>query len=249
MMTSNLHSRQMSTPVVLSSPDHEVEELLQSDQSGSYPRTDNETRLRCHGVIARFQMRTALPRVEIARRALSVARAKSEPVEYFLVGEGASGFARDLGIRPSWRERAAAIIRRYAAGLYHPIVLCAAVGIAFLALEAARTAGAGAFFSTLVGLSVVTVALSYASAILRWATLAVVPIRSCARVMPCHASPDGEVLLLVLPVVISNAAHAHQLVGRLATLERTMNDPAVRFAMVSDFDDAATQAADGDVEI
>ena len=225
-----------------------VDAVLGNDPGGVYDRQDFATRDRCRRSVESFARSSRRPELDVAQAAVAAASrdASHGHVSYYLIGEGRTRFGRDLGERrPVWRR-----IRYWFRG--RPGVVYFSLVVA-LTLAAAVPAFAGmsgtpwwlvppAVFAVLVVASELGVTL----------TNTVIRKMTVPRVLPRldyrKGIPAEDATFVVIPTLIGHPDQARGLVERLERHALSNPDPALRFALLIDFNDAPTETLPDDEE-
>ncbi len=238
-----------------------VESELRRDPTGTYPRMDFATRDRYRHVVERISKRTGVPEREVAERAIALARAELDRagestetsrrahVGYFLVDRGLVELEAQVAYRPPLRERLGRAVTAHATLAYlgpialGTLVVAAAFGELALRLGASRAVAAALALVALVPASELVASL---------VNLAVTANRA-PRLLPKLDFIDGipaELRTLVaVPMMLTSREAIDEQVEALELRFLANQDPALRFALLSDFTDAPTERAPGDDEL
>jgi cyclic beta-1,2-glucan synthetase len=232
-----------------------VEAALASDPAGVYPRMEFETCDRYRRAVEALALASGRAELDVAERVVEHARSKPESdraldhVGTWLVGEGAPEFARAVGCRAPARERLVSWAERRAGPLY-AIALALATGAA-AAVPALYLHAAGA--SPLALLAGVAVALLPASVVsftlVHWViTLCVTP-RPLAKLDFSKGIPSDCRCAVVIPALAMSPRAARELVAQLEEHYLASSDPALEFALLTDWADAPAERMPEDDEI
>lgn len=229
-----------------------IEAILRRDPGGAYPRSDPRTQWRHHAALRLGEQRTGIDPLAIARAALARAgRALEEEgpespaahIGHHLIGGGMEEFERELRALPVYRgTRRAGIQRGLAAPLTVLIACVLVLGCAAYLLW--QPAAAWARIAALV--CAVPLAAVYASRTvraLRWRPRMDLPL---PRLRPEDGEPRRAATLVVVPAIVPSPERARALLDRLWALHQAHGAAEFRFALLSDFADAATATTDGD---
>jgi len=238
-----------------------VERELRRDPSGTYPRMDFATRDRYRHVVERIGKRTGRPEREVAERAVALALAEiersGEPAEasrrahvgYFLIDRGLAVLEAQVGYRSPLRERLGRALVAHATLAYlGPIVLgtlgvAAAFGGLALRLGASRPLAA----------ALAAVALLPASELVASLVNLAVTANRAPTLLPKLDFVDGipsELRTLVaVPMMLTSPEAVEEQVEALELRFLANQDPALRFALLSDFTDADTEETPADDEL
>jgi cyclic beta-1,2-glucan synthetase len=237
-----------------------VERVLRQDPAGVYPRMSFETRDRYRKAVEMLARRSPLASEEaVAQRAVALAReassrgATADPatvraahVGTYLVAEGRRRLEGDLGCRVPLPGRLGRRLAGHATGLYLGVVAlawAAALAVPGLWLAAVEKSGWGLALGLLVAASP---ALGLAVAVVNWLVTLIFPPRVLPRMDPEPGIPAQDRTLVVLPVIVSRTEELESLLARLEVHFLGNRDPALSFALLTDFADAPERAMPAD---
>ncbi len=218
-----------------------TEHILRTDPADSYARMDFETRDLYRKAVEDLAARSDVSETAVATRAIRCARdgddAPANHVGHYLIGAGRSLLEHRLAYRPPWKIR----LRRLLTG--HPTA--AYVGSILLLTLLAETLLArhlwslGPFTALLaVGLAGVpawTVAVSLMNGLVtRLLPPTMLPKLDCEDGIPADAPT-----LVAVPALLTSADEIETLVRALEIRFLANPDPHLRFALLTDFGDAA----------
>ncbi len=238
-----------------------VEQVLRRDPSGTHPLQDFATRDRYRHVIERIGKRTGRPEHEVAEAAITIARAAFERageivetpreahVGYYLVGPGLAALESAVGYQAPPIERFGRALLAHATIAYlGPIILGSpllAAGFAAWAHELGASPGAAVALGVLALLPASEFVSGLANLV---ATAARAPVA-----LPKLDFADGIHTdfrtLVVVPMMLGSREGIDEQVEALELRYLANQDPALRFALLSDFPDASTERAAGDDEL
>ncbi len=231
-----------------------VDPVLRQDPAGIYPRQDFATRDRYRQAVEKLARHARFTEVEVARRAVELARRAApgagpatDHVGYYLVGAGAALLKTQIGYRPSAREW---LIE---AALHHPdlayfggvaalacglISLVVAIGAA-----AAGAAGmpAGPALWTIVAAAALLPASEVAVALVNYLVTLFIPPRVLPKLDFREGIPTDCATFVVMPSMLVRPESGVVLLEKLEVHYLANPDPALRFALLTDFADAATE--------
>ena len=204
---------------------------------------------------------SARPELEVAREALTYAArppaqdAGGEPDPrradpgFYLLGGGRRDFERALHFRPTLRLR----LRRWfidaaAPGYLGSLTLMTA-GILTVLLALASAGGMGPLGLLVLGTLALVPASDLAVAALNRAVTTILTPAILPRLEWPAGVPTTSRTMLVVPTLLTGLADVEQQVERLEVHYLANADGDVRFALVSDWRDAATEQVPGDEEI
>ncbi|PTD96572.1 cyclic beta 1-2 glucan synthetase [Pseudothauera lacus] len=223
-----------------------VEHTLVEDPGGVYGRMDFATRDRYRHATERIAKRGRLSEVEVARKALELARAAADSgagerqahVGYYLIDRGMPRLERAAQIRPGALD----ILRRLADR--HPLLpyLGAIALIALTVTAGLLTQGGIEHVALWVSVPTTVLALLAASqlavALVNWlATLLVTP-QPLPRMDFSNGIPPRSRTLVVVPTMLSSAAAIESLAEALEVRFLANRDECLHFGLVTDFLDA-----------
>ena len=232
-----------------------VEHKLREDPEGHYGRMDFVTRDRYRHVVEQLAKGSHLPESDVARRATELAHEAAPPgqadarashVGFYLIDAGRTLLERSLGV-PRGRM----------AGLLHPPRRVASVAYvaAIMALTAFLSAGmiakARANDASDVVLIVVVIVSLIASSqlavvLVNWLLTLWVTPRPLPRMDFSLGIPVEARTLVVVPSMLTSAEGIERLAENLEVRYLANQDSNVRFALLTDFLDAAVETEPGD---
>lgn len=229
-----------------------VEQQLRNDPDGVYRRMDPETRDYYRGTVEVLAERSNVDQEAVARTAVQLASRDDSGsgiqrhVGYYLLDEGRPQLEALIAYRPGWNEKLRRAARRCNAALY----LAAVLGLAaagnlslFFALLAYNTHPVASFGAALLA----SVPLLHVAVI---AVNLLVNRLTTPRRLPkldfAQGVPADERALVVMPMLLSSHK---DIAANLAALEQNYlanAEPSMRFALLSDYCDAATADTEDD---
>ncbi len=231
-----------------------VEHVLRTDPSGFYPRMDFATRDRYRGLIEHIARRTGSEQWEIAQAAVRLAQqaqrdqqsAHRQHVGYYLIDNGRQQLEQAVNYRPALVERAKRCLGKHRAALY----LLAIVGFAVTGSVALMTGlladNAAAAVSIAAAVIALIPLLSVSSGTVNFLVSISVPPRRLPKLDFTAGIPADQQSIIVVPMLLSTTA---DIAENLKTLEQNFlgnSDPRLRFALLSDFTDAAAPETPAD---
>ncbi len=238
-----------------------VDEVLRANSR--FAEMTFATRDRYRHAIEELARGTGSSEVEIARRVIEVAQrstgesgavangdsAREREPGYFLIGRGRLAFERELSSRAtfaSWLARSAR--RAGTAGYVGSIAAVSAVILGLLLLAIANTGVAGVAL-VLLGLLAILPVSEAANTLVN----ANLTRRLGARALPELELRDGVPValrtLVAVPTLLTTHAELEEQIERLEVHALGNSDEELRFALLSDWTDSATESAEGDAEI
>jgi cyclic beta-1,2-glucan synthetase len=235
-----------------------VEQVLQRDPAGAYPRMDflsRDQQRQAVEVLARpsgeGQVRVALKVIESAREAAALGSPhdRAAHVGYHLVDRGRRNLEEDLAYRPSLRMRTRRALSRYASGLYVGAIGTLTGLLVALAVLYARDAGAGSAAQFLVACLVLLPASDFAIACVQRAVVRIFPPKRLPRLDFTKGVPASARTMVIVPTMLTSVEGVDALLEHVDVLALGNLDPHVHFAILSDFADTTTSQSSDDPAI
>ena len=223
-----------------------VEAILRTDPAKLYPLQDFATRDRCRGVVEKLARGSGRPEADVARAALSAARQADRPggVARVLIGEGRPAFAQILHYRPRLRDRP----REWA--MRNPGLVLANLLLGFTAVALIPAILLGATMPWPFAVVAIALALIPASelgmGLTNFAVRKLIPARVLPKLESLAGIPPECAAFVVVPTLIGKPEQAAALVERLEMHALSSPEPALSFALLTDFTDAATETLPDD---
>jgi cyclic beta-1,2-glucan synthetase len=235
-----------------------LDAALREDPSGHYPHMTFATRDRYRHVVEKIARRTGDSEVEVARRAVALARAAAaDPtlpdvashVGYYLIDDGVDALERATAYRPKGREALHRWLVRHANGV---LVGDIAGGTALAAGAALWLAGPAASSAWPIVLLVVLVpALDVAVNGVNQLLTAFLPPRSLPA-LDVHGPagiPAGLRTAIVTPTLFGSVDEVHEALANLEVQYLANRAKHLHFAILGDFTDAPTETTPADAAI
>jgi cyclic beta-1,2-glucan synthetase len=231
-----------------------VEAVLHHDPSGDYPRSDFTTRDRCRAVVEKLARGTRRPEPEVAERVVAIARraAHGEPrahVGHWLLDRGREALERELGYRPTLRERWQRGLAARAGPLYAASLVLATGALLLLPGLYLARAGAGPWGFSAGLLLALPAAFSLAVTAVHWAVARFVPPRILPKLDFEKGIPGDCRCAVVVPALVTSADAVPELLAQLERHQLANPDPSTRFVLLSDFGDAPAEHMPGDAAL
>ena len=229
-----------------------VDQILRADPAGVYAKMDFRTRDRYRGMVERVARRAGQPEDRVAARALELARAHPEDareghVGYYLIDEGLSalaasggrtrlpGAALRLTLLPSRR-------RLLRGGAYFGTIAVLTLALLLLLYAAVP--------ATAVRLPLLLLALAPALGTAVGLTNRLMGQLSGPRTLPRldvrEGIPEAFRTLVAVPVLLGSREEIGRVLHNLERNYHANPDPALSFALLTDFPDARTERTDAD---
>ncbi len=226
-----------------------VEATLGGDPGGIYPAQDFPTRDRCRRAVEELARGCDRSESDVAAAAVSsAARHAGDPVRgqvsWPLIGDGRGEFARSLGYRPAVGVRVREWLEARPGLVYAGLL----GGFTLLALAVAAALVWGLPWPLAVGL--LAVAALPASEVGVGLTNAAVGRMVRPRVLARREFKAGILeefaTFVVVPSLIGKPEHTAELIEKLEQHHLSNPDPALRYALLTDFTDAASETTPTD---
>ena len=231
-----------------------VDDVLRRDPAGVYALQDFESRDLYRHAIEELARGAELPEIEVAQRAVERARsttadgAAEHHVGFVLAGPGRRGFEREVGFRPTLRQR---LIRAVIAAGLPGYLGAAALTTALLlapALYLLREAGASRPALFLLALLALVPVSDLSLAIVNRLVAAWIPARRLPK-LALETGPPPELRTLVVVPTLLEASAIEEQVERLEVHYLANPDGSVGFALLADFADAASEETSEDAPL
>ncbi|MGH7632120.1 MAG: glucoamylase family protein, partial [Gemmatimonadaceae bacterium] len=229
---------------------------LHRDPAGIYAAMTFETRDRYRHAVERLAKRAGRAEPEVATIAIAVAEAAASAeapermrhVGYYLMDEGRADLERALSYRPSLGERLRRWVLRHPSPVYFgALALATALAVVFFVLPLPDHPGTGAIIAAacLAFLPATAAAIAFVNELVTGA----LPPTRLSRLDFTGGVPADRRTIVVVPLLLWSEDAAHDAVDRLETQYLANRDPGIRFALLSDVPDAATEHTDSDAAI
>ena len=227
-----------------------VELILQDDPSGVYARQDFATRDRYRRAVERVARRSDVAEEAVARRAVELARAGAAispsrgHVGFYLDDRGLPGLRRGFGYRPTLGERLHDLVMAHPKFAYFGSILLVMIGLLTIALTLeAQTSPAAAGFGllALVVTALLLPASDIAVGLVNHLTTLLLPPKKLARLDFKAGIPREVETMVVVPSMLVRPDSAAHLLERLEITYLANPDPSLRYALLTDFADAAEE--------
>ena len=219
---------------------------------------DFPTRDRYRHAVEDLSRRSGLPEIEVAQRAAENARRAKETAGddpalerhsdpgYYLISGGRQSFEKELGYRvplAQWVRRA-----YFAAATpgYVGTILVATAAFLALPLALSDVAGASTREIAILALLALIPASEVAVAIVNRDVTELVGPRRLPKLELARGLPEGLDTLVVVPALLTSEEEVRELAERLEVHYLANSDPGLRFALLTDWPDAAAESTDTD---
>jgi len=227
-----------------------VEGVLRSEPTGVYRRQELSTRDRYRQAIEQIAKAAKKDEVEVARLAVTRASVGTTPRErhvgYHLVADGRESFARELGCRFPLRDRWLGLLKARPHLTYFGGVGLITGLLVALAVGSAAFAEGESWLLAIVGLAVLLPASDVAVAVVNALVCRVLPPRVLPKLDFTSGIPADCRTIVVIPGMLTRPENAASLCERLELHYLANPDPQLRFALLTDWADAATETTPTD---
>ena len=234
-----------------------IEQVLQRDPPGVYGLMDFASRDRYRHAIEELAEPAGEAQVRVALRAIESARQASEQVGpgssaahvgYHLIGAGRRELEIDVAHRPRVRQRLRrALLARATIFYLGSLAFLTASGMV-LAVAAARGSHAPGWMQLLVAAVVLIPASEFAVALMQRAIHRIVRPQPLPRLDLRDGLPEAASTMVIVPTILSTAEGARALVQHLEVNALGNLESGIRFALLTDFPDAAAEQLTGEDE-
>ena len=239
-----------------------VEAILHNDDV--YAQMDFATRDHYRHVIEKVAKRSPLSEAEIAGEAIALARQAADPtadatagtvadrrthVGYYLIDDGLPELEQCAQVRPrgfGTLKRAAA---RTPLRLYLGAMFVISAGLAALLLTIGARQGFAPWLLIVLAVPAVIAGSHLALALVNWIITMLAAPRPLAKLDFKAGIPAAYPTLVVVPTLLSSLAEIEDLAEALEVRFLANRDAQLRFCLLTDFKDAATEHADGDAAL
>ena len=229
-----------------------VDHILRRDPSGAYPGMDFESRQLYRDAVSEFARYSKLSEIEIARRAVILARRaqvrkwgtshrateRRSNVGYYLVDAGAHRLKRSIGYRPSLKKKIKDAVLEWPEVYYVAGVELTTLLMVFLLLW-----HLGMLIPFLPGLLLLIPASQAAVGLMNHLTAWLLPPRRLPRLDFSDGIPAEFQTLVVVPTLLLSEKEVRHMVDLLEVRYLANRDPNLHFALLTDFPDASSPAA------
>jgi cyclic beta-1,2-glucan synthetase len=231
-----------------------VEQTLRDDPARVYGNMDFATRDRYRHGVVQIAKWSPFSEYDVARKAIHLAQTaqadrpgdRTAHVGYYLIYRGRAALARDAKMRTSLRITAAKIGRRFPLFFYLCEVLLATAGVTAAFLDWSSTRGASAASLCLLFVPTVLCAAHLGVGVTNWLATVLLDPRPLPRLDFSEGIPPEHRTMVVVPTMLSNAAAVEDLLQGLEVRFLANKDEHLHFALLTDLEDAATEAMPGD---
>jgi cyclic beta-1,2-glucan glucanotransferase len=240
-----------------------VDEILR--QGSAFAEMDFTTRDSYRHAIEDLSRGSKRPETEIARKAVERARRaaaegtnhsrdsaeadrRSDP-GFYLISQGRFGFERELGFRLPWRRRLLRVyVRGAVPGYLGSIALLTAIVLAFQLIRAHQL-GESAGLLILLGVLAAIPASDLAISLVNRVVTDLFDPRTLPRLELKSGVPEHLRTMVVVPTLLSSVEDVREQVARLEIHYLGNSEGDLRFALLTDWVDAAAETMPGDEDL
>lgn len=234
-----------------------AEKTLREDPAEVYAAMDAPSRDRYRRVLERIAKRSGKSDLETAQRVVETAQQAQlghspfvqRHIGHYLLGEGKRAFSKSMGYRPKAVERIVDAILDYPLAFYlGGVALLVASLLGTLTLSLVR-AGIPWPLIVLMNLLAIIPASELAIAIVNFAVTICIPPRFLPKLELKEGIPASRKTLAVMPCLITSESEIRSLAKRLESHYLSNPDPALHFALLSDWADSKNQETKEDLAL
>ncbi len=233
--------------------------ILRQDPADAYARMDFESRDLYRGELANVAEHSDLTEMEVAAKALALARAaqlekhasprleaRRGHVGHYLLGEGAAALYARVGYQPPLGQRIASFLRRHPDEFYLPateILTLAIMSAIVLLLTNTYTSPELILFSMLV---LLLPSSQSAIQLVNYLTTSLLVPRILPKLDFSEEVPDDCTTLVAVPSLLFNKEQVCRLVEDLEVRFLGNHDPNIHFALLTDLPDSREPSPEDD---
>jgi cellobiose phosphorylase len=237
-----------------------VEATLREDPAGAYAHLTRATRDQYRHAVERIAKGSTLDEGEVASAAVRAARdatvddmadARCRHVGYSLVGDGRRAFEGASHFRADRVTRIREAIVAHPAASYFgalAIVFAATLGVVLSPLFSSAAAHRSLWLVVVAGLACLPAA-DAAVAIVHQIVNLVIPASRLPRLDYAEGVPEPHRTIVVVPLLLGSVDAVTRALDHLEVQFLANRDPEIRFALLGDFLDAATEHTPDDAAI
>ena len=224
-----------------------TEPILSADPAGAYAEMDFATRDRYRHVIERIARRTGARELDVARRAVELAKQSHERdprtgvcahVGYYLIDDGLAQLEREFRYRPSIIERAKRMVLGRPSLFYFGVFFLLSGFILTLLVLAAYHTGATPSGLMAIALFALIPVTDMGLSVLNWGVTHTFNPRVLPKMNAEVETPIEARTMIVMPTMLTSEAVADELVEKLEIHYLANQGSQFYFALLTDFADA-----------
>jgi cellobiose phosphorylase len=229
-----------------------VDHTLRNDPVLVYGSMDFATRDRYRHAVEEIARHSPMSEDEVAHKAVELARRRAgasshngsaaadrrKHVGFYLVDRGRRDLQRAVEARTTPLQWIARSARQFPLAIYLGTILAIAAAVAALALWHAALHGVNLWGLIVCGLLLAICASQLAIALVHWATTIVVRPRLLPRMDLSHGISPRDRTIVAVPTMLGDAGEIADLIESTEVRFLANRDPALSFALLTDFRDA-----------
>lgn len=236
----------------------QVERRLRTDPAGIYAAMDFTSRDYYRRVIEKTAKKSPLSEEAIASKAIEMAKNhalkkgthnKAAHVGYYLVAEGYPLLEKAANIKPSLLQRFRAWGNRFSTLSYLGGILVLSLLFTVGLLQITETGALPNWFLFLLGITTWIASSHLAVSLVNWLTMMAVPAHRLPRLDFSKGIPEGHETVVAIPCMLSSRENIDRLCETLEIHYLGNQDKRLRFCLLSDFTDAATEKTGEDAKL
>ena len=235
-----------------------AEQILRQDPGDAYLRMDFSTRDQYRHVVEKIARNSTQTEAAIAAHALRLATEAAATyggadrrahVGYYLIGNGLPLLEQATAFRPALAQRWRNKVRTAPLAIYlGSILLLTLSGTALIAFKAWHL-GAGEWLLALITVAALISTSQLALALVNWAATLMVLPHPLPRMDFSQGIPLQARTLVVVPSMLFSTANIDELIDGMEVHFLANRDDNLRFCLLTDFADAATESTTADAPL
>ncbi|HVK13570.1 MAG TPA: glucoamylase family protein, partial [Gemmataceae bacterium] len=227
-----------------------VETVLRAEPTGVYVRQEFATRDRYRRAVEQFAKATKRDELDVAHRAVARAAAglddRTRHVGYYLIGDGRREFSHELGCCFKLRDRWLSFLTDHPKGVFFGSLVTLTVVLTALAALLAARAGAPLWAVGLAAVAALWPAAEVAVALVNSLVVRLLPPRVPPKLDFQTGVPAEWRTVIAIQGMLTRPDGVAALCERLELHYLANPDPQFRFALLTDWADATTEATPTD---
>ncbi|MCM1512292.1 MAG: cyclic beta 1-2 glucan synthetase [Oxalobacter formigenes] len=236
----------------------QVEHRLKTDPAGVYSAMDFASRDHYRRVIENMAKYSHLTEEAIASKAINMAKKhalqegvdnRAAHVGYYLIAEGRSLLEKAADIKQPLRQRVPAWIRHFPAIPYLGSILVLSSLFTAVMLRITETGDFPVWFLLLLGTTTLIASSHLAVSLVNWLSMLAISPSRLPRMDFSGGIPEGCDTVIAIPCMLISPENIDQLCETLEIHYLGNQDKRLRFCLLSDFTDAATEETEQDAKL
>jgi cyclic beta-1,2-glucan synthetase len=233
------------------------EQVLRKDPSGIYTRMDPQTRNRYRSIVEKLAKWGKVPDLDVSRELLILCRVAKQRerslieqhVGYYLVDDGRVALEQALKIKPPALSRFRKFLQRYPTACYLGFIFSVTALLAAGMALAINAAGLGMIAAITMALLVVLPGSEVAVSLANYLVTRFIPPRMIPKLEFREGIPAEHAAIVVVPCMLSSREDFSNQLERLESHYLANPEASLRFALLTDFTDAASENLPKDEEL